>query len=371
MFLRHALRYQNTSWRVMLTYPEGKESMRTVYSEKHKLRDAKIEIHEGGLVAPFECPRRAEIILERVRSQQLGEVVAPDDFGLAPVLAVHDAGYVEFLRTCAAEWAAAGYGGEAIANCWPTRTMNSPHIPRFIEGKIGYYALAAETTISEGTWEAALAAKDVALMATDFVLGGDRAAFGLCRPPGHHAAHDQFGGYCFLNNAAIAAQHARDQGANRVAILDVDFHHGNGTQQIFYERDDVFFLSIHGDPMDAFPHFLGHADERGVGAGLGFTANYPLPPDTPYSIWKSKLDEALAQIAGFNADVLIVSLGLDTYQDDPISFFKLKSEDFTDYGRSLAQLNLPTVFLLEGGYAVEQVGVNTVNVLQGFEQATE
>ncbi len=345
--------------------------MLTVYSEKHKLRDAKIEIHEGGLVAPFECPRRAEIILERVVSQQLGAVIAPDEFGLEPVLAVHDAGFVEFLRTCAAEWEAAGFGGEAIANCWPTRTMNSPHIPTFIEGKIGYYALAAETTISVGTWEAALASKDVALTATKLVLEGERAAFGLCRPPGHHAASDQFGGYCFLNNAAIAAQHARNNGAKRVAILDVDFHHGNGTQQIFYDRDDVLFLSIHGDPMDAFPHFLGHADETGAGAGQGFNVNYPLPPETPYAVWKSELGLALARIADFDADILIISLGLDTYENDPISFFKLESEDFTDYGRAIAQLKLPTVFLLEGGYAVEQVGVNTVNVLQGFEQAEE
>ncbi|WP_281982472.1 histone deacetylase family protein [Thalassorhabdomicrobium marinisediminis] len=343
--------------------------MKTVYTDKHKLRDAKIEIHEGGLVAPFECPRRAEIILERIMETGLGEVVAPEDFGLDPVLAVHDEGFVEFLRTCADEWAAAGFGGEAIANCWPTRTMNSPHIPRFIEGKIGYYALACETTISVGTYEAALASKDVALTATALVMNGERAAFGLCRPPGHHAASDQFGGYCFLNNAAIAAQYARDNGARRVALIDLDFHHGNGTQQIFYDRADVLFLSIHGDPMDAFPHFLGHADETGTAAGQGFNVNFPLPPDTPYAVWKECLDQALARIADYAPDLLIVSLGLDTYEHDPISFFKLQSEDYTDCGRRLAGLGLPTVFVLEGGYAVEEVGVNTVNVLQGFDEA--
>ncbi len=344
--------------------------MRTVYSDKHKLRDAKVEIYGGEIVAPFECPRRVEIILERLRSERLGEVIEPNAYGLDPVLAVHDAGFVSFLKTCTADWAAAGFKGEPIANCWPTRTMNSPHIPEMIEGRIGYYALASETSVSEGTWEASLASKDVALTATDLVLGGERAAFGLCRPPGHHAAHDQFGGYCFLNNAAIAAQHALDKGAKRVAILDVDFHHGNGTQQIFYERDDVLVLSIHGDPLHAFPYFLGHADETGTGQGEGFNLNYPLQPGAGYDVWRAALDQALARIRIHDADVLIVSLGLDTYEEDPISFFKLASDDFTDYGRAVATLELPTVFLLEGGYAVDQVGVNTVNVLQGFEQAS-
>ena len=327
-----------------------------------------MEIHGGKIVASFECPRRAEIILERVTSVDLGDVIAPTDYGMDPVLAIHDAGFVQFLETCAGEWAAAGYEGEAIANCWPTRTMSSLHIPREIEGKIGYYALASETTITEGTWEAALASKDVALTATDLVLNsGERAAFGLCRPPGHHAAIDQFGGYCFLNNAAIAAQHVLDKGAKKVAILDVDFHHGNGTQHIFYDRDDVLFLSIHGDPMDAFPYFLGHADEIGEGKGEGFNLNIPLPPGSKYSVWKAALEKCLDAIRDFGAESVIVSLGLDTFEDDPISFFKLESDDFNDYGAMIASLDLPTVFLLEGGYAVDDVGVNTVNVLQGFE----
>ena len=199
------------------------------------------------------APRRADIVLDRINVVGLGEVVEPKDYGLDPVHAVHDAGYVSFLSTCWNEWIAEGFTGEAIATSWPGRTMNAPHIPRNIDGKVGYYALASETSISDGTWEAVLASKDVALGATDHVLSGAASAFGLCRPPGHHAARDQFGGYCFLNNAAIAAQHARANGAGRVAILDVDFHHGNGTQDIFYDRDDVFFLSLHGDPFDAFP----------------------------------------------------------------------------------------------------------------------
>jgi acetoin utilization deacetylase AcuC-like enzyme len=343
--------------------------MRTVYSEKHKLRDAKIEIFEGQIVPPFECPKRAEYILNRIKEVNLGEVIEPRDYGLEPVHAVHNKDYVKFLETCIKEWQDAGYQSEAIANCWPTRTMNSPHIPNHIEGKVGYYALASETTISVGTWEAALASKDVALTATDLVLEGENVAFGLCRPPGHHAAADQFGGYCFLNNAAIAAQYARDNGAKRVAILDVDFHHGNGTQHIFYDRDDVMFLSIHGDPMESFPYYLGHADETGNAIGEGYNVNYPLPPKAGYDQWSAALDDALLKVKNYAPDILIISLGVDTFENDPISFFKLTCDDFTDYGKRIAKANIPTAFIMEGGYAVEEIGINTVNVLQGFDRA--
>jgi len=240
-------------------------------------------------------------------------------------------------------------------------------VPDNIDGKIGYYAMTAETSISEGTWEAARAAADVALTAQAEVAGGARAAFALCRPPGHHAASDVFGGYCFLNNAAIAAQAYVDQGAARVAVLDVDFHHGNGTQAIFYDRPDVMFLSLHGDPREAFPFYLGYADEVGAATGEDYNANYPLMPGADYGQWGAALDDACKRIADYGPDALVVSLGVDTYKDDPISFFKLESDDYRVYGERLARLNLPTLFVMEGGYAIEQVGVNAVNVLEGFE----
>jgi acetoin utilization deacetylase AcuC-like enzyme len=207
----------------------------------------------------------------------------------------------------------------------------------------------------------------VAQTAQRLVAGGARAAFALCRPPGHHAASDMYGGYCFLNNAAIAAQMFRDQGAGRVAVLDVDFHHGNGTQDIFYGRDDVLFCSLHGQPEDAFPHFLGYADETGSGGGEGFTVNYPMPPGTPFAIWGAALDDAIARIASYGPDALVVSLGVDTYKEDPISFFKLDSPDFLTMGDRIAKLGLPTLFVMEGGYAIDEIGLNTVNVLEGFE----
>ena len=225
------------------------------------------------------------------------------------------------------------------------------------------------TSISHGTWEAARAAADVALTGASQIKEGARAAFALCRPPGHHAARDLYGGYCFLNNAAIAAQYLRDAGAARVAILDVDFHHGNGTQDIFYDRPDVLYISLHGDPAEAFPYFSGFADETGTGAGAGFTLNLPLPPGTKFGAWQDALRAALLRIENFRADALVVSLGVDTFAEDPISFFRLQSADFSTYGRMIGASALPTLFVLEGGYAVGEIGVNVVNVLTGFEDA--
>lgn len=341
--------------------------MLTFHSEDTKKRHAKTELYGGKLVAPFECPERVDIIIDRVRRAGLGEIRAPKAYGLDPVLAVHDRGYVEFLEHAWDEWVAAGFEGEPIASIWPTRRMRGDVIPDNIDGKIGYYALAAETSLCPNTFAAAQTSKDIALSTLDHVINTGEPAFGLCRPPGHHAATDQYGGYCFFNNAAIAAQHALNSGMRKVAILDVDFHHGNGTQDIFYERNDVLFLSLHGDPRQEFPYFLGFADEIGHGKGERFNVNYPLPSGTDYATWANALDDAIRRIKAYQPELLIVSLGVDTFENDPISSFKLKSEDYIDCGRRLKALGLPTTFLLEGGYAVEEIGINVVNVLTGFE----
>jgi acetoin utilization deacetylase AcuC-like enzyme len=343
--------------------------MLTVFSPDHALRSPRTELYGGELVRPHESPQRAQIVLERIHAQGLGRVIAPQSFGAAPLLRVHDADYLEFLERVWGEWVAAGNQGEAIPDCWPARRM-SQRRPNSVTGKLGYYAMAGETSISAGTWEAARAAADVALTAALQVKQGARAAFALCRPPGHHAARDLYGGYCFLNNAAIAAQYLRDAGAARIAILDVDFHHGNGTQDIFYTRPDVLYVSLHGDPADAFPYFSGYADETGSGPGAGFTVNLPLPPGTEWSVWQNALRFALERIAAFRADALIVSLGVDTFVNDPISFFRLQSADFLSCGQMIGTCALPTLFVLEGGYAVGEIGVNVVNVLTGFEEAT-
>jgi acetoin utilization deacetylase AcuC-like enzyme len=341
--------------------------MITVFSPDHALRSARTELYGGELVRPHESPERAQIVLERVQEQRLGRVIPPARFGTAPLLRVHDAEYVEFLAQAWSEWTAAGHRGEAIPDCWPARRM-SQRCPASITGKLGYYAMAGETSISHGTWEAASAAADVALTGALQIKEGAAAAFALCRPPGHHAARDLYGGYCFLNNAAIGAQFLRDGGASRVAILDIDFHHGNGTQDIFYARSDVLYVSLHGDPAEAFPYFSGYADETGSEAGSGFTLNLPLPPGTEWATWQGALRTALARIVDFRADALVVSLGVDTFVQDPISFFRLQSDDFLACGRMIGACAMPTLFVLEGGYAVGEIGINVVNVLTGFEQ---
>ena len=340
--------------------------MITVYSQQHVLRHPRTELSGGELVRPHECPERAQFVLDRVREVRLGDIIAPLSFDSAALLRVHDAQYLEFLEHAWGDWVAAGNRGEAIPDCWPARRMTQKR-PTSITGKLGYYAMAGETSISAGTWEAARAAADVALTAAAHLKSGQRAAFALCRPPGHHAAHDLFGGYCFLNNAAVAAQFLRDGGARRVAVLDVDYHHGNGTQDIFYERADVLFASLHAHPAEAFPYFSGYADEAGSGEGSGFTLNLPMPEGTEFGVWQEALRVALKRIAEFRADALVVSLGVDTFIDDPISAFRLRSEDFTTYGRMIGACSLPTLFVLEGGYAVREIGVNAVNVLTGFE----
>ncbi len=340
--------------------------MKTVYSELHHRRTAKSELDGGILVDPYEKPSRAETILARVKERGLGPVLAPEQFGLEPILSVHSRDYVDFLEHCWADWTAAGKPGEAIPAVWSGRGMRA-RMPKDIDGRLGYFSFAAETSITEGTWKAARASVDVALTAQALIRDGERAAFALCRPPGHHAAADLFGGYCFFNNAAIAAQAFLDQGARRVAILDVDFHHGNGTQSIFYRRDDVFTLSLHGDPDLVFPHFLGFADETGEGPGEGYNLNLVYPPNTGFDAWSQGLETACKRIEAYAPDALVIALGVDTFEEDPISFFKLKSTDYLSIGTRLRQLGLPTLFTMEGGYDVAAIGVNAVNVLEGFE----
>jgi len=340
--------------------------MKTVYTKNHILRNSKTELFGGELVKPFERPERMEYILNEIKTRKLGAILDPVNFDMDIIYKIHDKKYVDFLNNAWNEWVALGFKGEAIPTVYPSRSMNSDVVPTFIEGKLGYYCLANETSISEGTVEAAYESVKVALTAAD-MLDEEKSVFALCRPPGHHASKDQYGGYCFFNNVAIAAEKLKEKGAKRIFILDIDFHHGNGTQAIFYDRSDVFFVSLHGDPKDAFPHFLGHADEKGSGEGVGYNCNYPMPPGTPYDVWTKSLDDSISKIKNFSPDALIVSLGVDTYENDPISFFKLKSDDFFDVGRKIASINLPTLFVMEGGYAIKEIGVNTVNTLKGFE----
>lgn len=340
--------------------------MKTVYSDAHRAHRIERELHGNELVPCFEQPIRADSVLARVIESGLGAVVAPVDHGIAPLTAVHAPDYVAFLECAWRDWLAAGCEGDAFSGCSPARDM-SRRVPASIHGRLGYYSFDSSAPITAGTWTAAYAAAQVALTGADLLAGGERSAFALCRPPGHHAAQAYFGGYCYLNNAAVAAQSLLHRGMERIAILDVDFHHGNGTQSIFYDRDDVYFASIHGDPNEEYPYFSGHAEETGQGRGAGCTANFPLPPGSSPDRWFEALDAALARIGGHGAEALVVSLGVDTFEHDPISSFRLRSDDYLRLGAALQALALPTLFVMEGGYALDAIGVNVVNTLAGYE----
>ncbi len=342
--------------------------MKVVFSEDHRLHFAQAEISGGEFVTPFERPSRMEYILRELKKRKMDDIIAPKPLDMKVVAKVHDKGFLKFLQNAWGDWVAAGYRGEIIPTGFAARSMQQ-RCPTHIDGKVGYYIHSVETCITAGTWDAARASASVALTAQKLIAAGAKSAFALCRPPGHHAHDDLYGGYCFLNNAAIATQAFRDAGAVRVAILDVDFHHGNGTQDIFFDRGDVLFCSLHGEPQTAYPYFLGYKDEIGTGKGEGFNFNYPMPAGTSYETWSKALTNACGQIKKYKPDVLVVSLGVDTYEHDPISYFKLKSKDFRDYGQRIAKLKLPTLFVMEGGYSIEAIGVNTVNVLEGFLDA--
>jgi acetoin utilization deacetylase AcuC-like enzyme len=345
--------------------------MKIIHSDQHQRHAALGEFNRGRIGEAYERPERAERIHAALAASGLGPVLGPDAFGLEPVLRVHDRAYVEFLRTAHAQWRAAGRDGDALPMSWPVRGFRNDRVPDAIDGRLGLYSYDVSTPITAGTWEAVSTAADIALTAARRVVEGDPAAFALCRPPGHHAARDCYGGYCYLNNAAIAAQFLRDQGAGRVAILDVDYHHGNGTQAIFYDRADVMYVSIHGDPRTEYPYFLGHADERGEGAGRGCNLNLPLPAGTRWQAWSDALETACRAVRDFAADALVVSLGVDTSGDDPISNFGLEYKDYPCMGRRVAALQLPTVHVMEGGYGLESIGEHVVGFLAGFVKAHE
>ena len=340
--------------------------MQTFYSEDHRLHHANAELNNGQLMPCFEKPSRADMVLEQVKRTGLGPISGPQDFGLAPIKRVHSPDFVDFIQQAWERWSALGREHDMLPLAWPPRRM-PPRCPEDIDGQLGYYSFDAGAPLTAGSWQAIYSSAQVALSAQAHLCAGAKSAFALCRPPGHHAGIDYMGGYCYLNNAAIAAQAMLDQGASKVAILDVDFHHGNGTQDIFYQRPDVLFTSIHGDPRNEYPCFAGYADECGEGTGLGYNHNYPLPAGSDWSVWSQALRDALRQIAGFGADYLIVSLGVDTYMADPISSFKLDSPDYLKMGKLIAGLGLPTLFVMEGGYAVEEIGINAVNVLTAFD----
>lgn len=341
--------------------------MKTIFSPRHAGHAGNFELISGAIVPAFEKPERAEIIRARVEAVKLGPILPPQEHDLAFAKRVHREDFIDFMPTVWPMWEAAGRSGSTIPFAWPTRGLRGDKRPESIDALLGFYSFDAGANFVAGTWEAIKSSYDVALTAARLVKDGEPAAFALCRPPGHHAGSAFMGGYCYINNAAAVAQWFRDQGAGRVSILDVDYHHGNGTQEIFYSRGDVQLLNLHGDPMVEYPYFLGHADEIGEGKGEGFNHNYPMPFGTAFAEWSEALEDACGKVEAYGPDVVVVSLGVDTFEKDPISQFKLKSGDYPRIGQRIARLGRPTLFVMEGGYAVDEIGVNAVGVLTGFE----
>ena len=334
--------------------------MRTFFDSRQLAHAPAQELHNGAFVPYSETPSRAEALYAGMSG-----VEKPADHGEAPILAVHNAGYVDFLKTAPARWREAGRPGDVMGYIWPVVGRRPLDLTR-IDALAGRYSMDISTPLTADSWTSAYWSTQSALSALDAVLAGDNIAVGLCRPPGHHAGPDYLGGYCFINQAAVAAQAARDAGVERVAILDIDYHHGNGTQDIFWERGDVFFASIHADPATDYPFYWGHADEAGEGAGAGATLNLPLPQGTGLAAFRNAQAKALEAIAVFAPGLLIVSFGSDTYAGDPISHFKLKTADYAVLGRDIAAAGLPTVVLTEGGYAVDMLGANLASFLSAF-----
>ena len=334
--------------------------MRRFFSPRQLAHAPAVELHNGGFTAYAESPARAAAM-----AAALGSLEPPADHGEDAICAVHSPAYLDFLKTAPAKWLAAGRPGDVIGYVWPVVGRRPLTLSR-IDALIGQHSFDASTPLTAETYDAAYWSTQSALSALAAVQAGDRAAFALCRPPGHHAGADYLGGYCYLNTAAITAQAARDAGTGKVAILDIDYHHGNGTQDIFYERSDIFYASLHADPATDYPFYWGHADERGAGEGLGTNLNLPLPQGTDGAGFRAAQTVALDAIAAFGPDLLVVSFGADTWEGDPISHLKLATADYPILAADIAARGWPTVILMEGGYAVDALGGNVAGFLQGF-----
>jgi acetoin utilization deacetylase AcuC-like enzyme len=340
--------------------------MKAVFTDLHKGHDPKRFILRGKFAPGEERPERAERLMAGLKAGH-HELVAAESFGQGPRLGVHSVDYLRFLEEAAAEWQTlADASDEVLGNVHPVRRQGT--LPQSITGRAGWYMQDMACGIGPHTWTAAAAATDVAITAAELVIEGERAAYALCRPPGHHAYRDMAGGHCFLNNTAIAAQYLRSV-HDRVAILDIDIHHGNGTQAIFYDRPDVLTVSVHADPARFYPFFWGYAHERGEGAGEGCNLNLPIPVGSGDEAYVAAVEAAAPTIGAFAPGILVVALGLDASADDPFGGAKVTEAGFRCVGAAIARLGLPTLFVQEGGYLSDRLGSNLTAVLGGFEAA--
>lgn len=340
--------------------------MKAIFDERQWRHDPKHFMANGKVSPSPEQSARIEKLTSGARAAGC-DIEAPRDAGLGPIAALHSPEYITFLKNIYTRWRRIeGAGEEVIPNIHPASRGDS--YPKSAVGQAGYHQADTACPIGQGTWEAAYWSAQNAVTGADLIASGERAAYALSRPPGHHAFGDLAGGFCFLNNAGIAAERLRVQGL-RPAILDVDVHHGNGTQGIFYGRDDVLTVSVHADPVRFYPFFWGHAHERGDGRGTGFNLNLPLDRGTGDDAYMKTLDTALERISAFGADAVVVALGLDAYEGDPFQGLAITTPGFGRIGAAVAGLKLPTLFVQEGGYLCDELGENLTAVLQGFETA--
>ncbi len=341
--------------------------MKIIYSDAHKGHAGAPEMRGESFVPMAECPERMEVILQALAEAGLADVQAPTPHGLEAAARIHDPDFLRFLETAYPMWRQEkGPGSAAFARTFGMRGMAQKPNMNSVNAMLSAYTFDIFAPLVAGSWQAIRSAVDVALTGAGLMQAGASSVFSLCRPPGHHASGDLAGGYCYLNNAAIAAQFYRDRGAARVAILDIDYHHGNGTQRIFYDRDDVLFISLHGRPEEEYPFLLGFADETGSGKGEGLNLNLPMPPGTRIGTYMEAMETAAARIRSYAPDMLIVSLGVDTFDGDPVGGFCLKTPDYLRLGQVIAGLDLPTHFVMEGGYAIDALGRNVANVLTSY-----
>lgn len=323
----------------------------------------KTYLTRGRMRTPQEVPERAARILAGLKQLDC-PVCEPADYGMAPISRVHDLGYLRFLESAHRRWMDIpdDWGDEVLSNIF----VRSPNPMRGIVAEAAHYLADGSCPVGEHTWQSAYWSAQSALSAAQVVIEGETRAYALCRPPGHHARRDAAGGFCYLNNAAIAAQALRDR-FSRIAIVDPDMHHGQGIQEIFYDRSDILYISIHGDTENFYPVVTGYEDERGVGPGYGYNINLPMPHGSSEQTFFDRVSEALSAVHLFQADALVVPLGFDIYKEDPQAKVSVSSEGFHRLGQLLGGLDVPTVVVQEGGYDLDSLAENTRQFFSGLE----
>ncbi|MEA2652339.1 MAG: hypothetical protein QOI85_2060 [Chloroflexota bacterium] len=351
------------------------ESTPLIASDAHLGHDGLIEVQGGREIPCWESPERAIVIRDALLTTGAYALQTPEDHGPDPIAAVHELELIDLVEHVWADAMTAGWDPsrplvpDTLLLSAYVGGMTLESLPAGRHLRLGAYCFDTATPIVAGTADAARAAVDIALTAAERVLEGAPLAYGLCRPPGHHAGRNLLGGYCYFNNAAIVAESLVSRGASRVAILDVDFHHGNGTQQIFWQRNDVLYVSLHGDPGGIYPYYSGYASERGGDGGTGANLNLPLAAGTDGDAYLAALADGLEAIATFDPDApLVLSLGFDTFHADPICNLALQTDDYARIGSRIAELGKPVVALQEGGYAVHALGANAVAFLGALRE---